>query len=447
MVFNKNYSKWIRPILYGIDLCIILISTYFFLTKDSKNISVFLFLWVVLSIFFSFYKIYRFTKIVKIVTLLLKQAIVFLLLITTYLYVDNSNLLPIIILRFSVTLFLIFSIWRIFLHTIFRKYRVITGSNYKKVIIIGSSEATRELQDFFNRELGFGYKFMGYFSDNNESSKLGSIKQSYDYILENKIDEVYCSVKGLSNKEIKYFIDFCDINIINLKFIPDNKELFSKNLRLNYYDITPILSLREIPLDDPINSVIKRVFDVLFSIFIIVFVLSWLIPILGLIIIIESKGPIFFQQDRPGIKERGFGCYKFRSMTLNSNSEDSATRNDARITRVGKFIRKTSIDELPQFFNVLFGEMSVVGPRPHLWRQNEIYGTKISKYMVRHFVKPGVTGLAQVRGYRGEIETKEDIVNRTKYDVFYIENWTLILDLGIIIQTVLNVFKGEEKAY
>ena len=134
-------------------------------------------------------------------------------------------------------------------------------------------------------------------------------------------------------------------------------------------------------------------------------------------------------------------------MTLNSRSEESATRNDARVTRVGKFIRRTSIDELPQFFNVLFGSMSVVGPRPHLWRQNEMYGTKISKYMVRHYVKPGITGLAQARGYRGEIETRDDIVNRTKYDIFYIENWSMLLDLNIIVQTVLNIFRGDEKAY
>jgi len=447
MTVKRGYSIYIRPILYIFDLLIISFYAYFFFTNDIVNLTFLIFSWVFISIYFSFYNVYRFTKIIKIVSLLSSLFFVFTLLIFSFLYISDSDIYYKEVFHFCVSLYFLFSVWRIFLHIILKKYRIITGSNYKKVIIIGSSDSTHELQDFFNRELGFGYKFMGYFSDKDESSKLGSINQSYDYILENKIDEVYCSVKGLSNKEIKYFIDFCDINIINLKFIPDNKELFSKNLRLNYYDITPILSLREIPLDDPINSITKRVFDVLFSIFIIVFVLSWLIPILGLFIMIESKGPIFFRQDRPGIKEKGFGCYKFRSMTLNSNSEDSATRNDARITRVGKFIRKTSIDELPQFFNVLFGEMSIVGPRPHLWRQNEIYGTKISKYMVRHFVKPGVTGLAQVRGYRGEIETKEDIVNRTKYDVFYIENWTLILDLGIIIQTVFNVFKGEEKAY
>ena len=444
---KKGYSIFIRPLLYLMDLLIIYILLYTCLTQNIKHLAFFLFVWIILSFFFSFYDVHRFTKIVEIITLITKQSVVFLLLIVSSFYVYDYNIPPSVIISFYVILFLTLNIWRILVYYMFKKYRVITGSNYKTVVVIGSNDSTHKLQEFFNTNLGFGYKFMGCFSDDNYISKIGSIQESFDYILSNEIDEVYCSIKELSNKQIKGFVEFCDINVKSLKFIPDNNELFGKNLRLNYYDITPILSLREIPLDDHINSFIKRVFDIIFSTFIIVFVLSWLIPVLGLIIILESKGPIFFKQNRPGIKEKGFACYKFRSMTLNSRSEDSATRNDARITRVGKFIRGRSIDELPQFFNVFFGSMSVVGPRPHLWRQNEIYGTKVPKYMVRHFVKPGVTGLAQVRGYRGEIETKEDIVNRTKYDIFYIENWSLILDLSIIIQTVFNVFKGEEKAY
>jgi putative colanic acid biosynthesis UDP-glucose lipid carrier transferase len=288
---------------------------------------------------------------------------------------------------------------------------------------------------------------MGFFTDSEDQNREGTIEESFEFITNNHIDEVYCSLKELPNNTVKEFIDFCGVKLKTLKYIPDNKGLFAKNLHLNYYDITPILSLREVPLDDPLKSTMKRIFDIAFSLFIICFLLSWLTPILGLIIVIESRGPIFFQQNRPGIKEKGFLCYKFRSMGINSRSEESATRNDARVTKVGKFIRRTSIDELPQFFNVLFGSMSVVGPRPHLWKQNEMYGTKISKYMVRHVVKPGVTGLAQVRGYRGEIETRDDIVNRTKYDIFYIENWSLLLDLNIIVQTVLNIFKGEDKAY
>jgi putative colanic acid biosynthesis UDP-glucose lipid carrier transferase len=162
---------------------------------------------------------------------------------------------------------------------------------------------------------------------------------------------------------------------------------------------------------------------------------------------LESPGPVFFKQGRPGLDEKEFFCYKFRSMKLNKTTEKEASKNDPRVTKVGRILRKTSVDEMPQFLNVLMGDMSVVGPRPHLWSQNKAYASKVKKYMIRHYVKPGITGLAQVRGFRGEIETDEDMINRIKFDVFYIENWSPILDLKIIVQTVVNIFKGEEKAY
>jgi len=196
-----------------------------------------------------------------------------------------------------------------------------------------------------------------------------------------------------------------------------------------------------------VKGTLKRVFDIVFSLIVIIFLLSWLIPILAILIKLESKGPVFFKQGRPGMDEKEFFCYKFRSMQVNGFTEKEASKNDPRVTKMGKFMRKTSMDELPQFFNVILGEMSVVGPRPHLWSQNKAYASKIKKYMVRHYVKPGITGLAQVKGFRGEIETEEDMVNRIKLDVFYIENWSLIMDIKIIFQTVFNIFKGEDKAY
>jgi putative colanic acid biosynthesis UDP-glucose lipid carrier transferase len=170
-------------------------------------------------------------------------------------------------------------------------------------------------------------------------------------------------------------------------------------------------------------------------------------PLIAILIKLESKGPVFFKQGRPGLDENEFFCYKFRSMQVNETTEKEASKNDPRVTKMGRFMRKTSIDELPQFFNVLLGDMSVVGPRPHLWSQNKSYASKVKKYMVRHYVKPGITGLAQVKGYRGEIETDEDMINRIKFDVFYIENWSIVMDIKIIIQTVVNIFKGEDKAY
>ena len=194
--------------------------------------------------------------------------------------------------------------------------------------------------------------------------------------------------------------------------------------------------------------IIKRAFDILFSSIVIVFVLSWLTPLIAILIKLESKGPVFFKQSRNGFNYKEFDCYKFRSMMPNEDAHlYQATRGDIRVTKVGKFIRKTSIDELPQFFNVLFGDMSVVGPRPHMVSHTDMYAKKIDKFMVRHFVKPGITGLAQVSGFRGEVESDIDIIGRVKYDIFYIENWSLLLDLKIIAQTFVNAVKGEDKAY
>ncbi len=268
------------------------------------------------------------------------------------------------------------------------------------------------------------------------------------FVIENNIDEIYFSAKELSNLQINTLIDFADNNLRELKFIPDNKEIFSKKLKYEYYDYIPILSLREIPLQEPIYKFLKRVFDIIFSSSVIIFILSWLTPLVAILIKLESKGPVFFKQARNGFNYKEFYCYKFRSMTPNSEANFyQATRGDQRITNIGKFIRKTSIDELPQFFNVLFGDMSVVGPRPHMVSHTDMYAKRIDKFMVRHFVKPGITGLAQISGYRGEVETDKDIIGRVKFDIFYIENWSLLLDLKIIFKTAINAVKGEEKAY
>jgi putative colanic acid biosynthesis UDP-glucose lipid carrier transferase len=262
------------------------------------------------------------------------------------------------------------------------------------------------------------------------------------------VDEVYCSISELRNDEIVDFINFADNNLITLKFLPDNKNIYAKKLKFEYYDYLPILSLRDIPLHNPINAFLKRVFDLVFSALIIFGILIWLTPLLAILLRLESRGPLFFFQKRTGLDNKEFYCYKFRSMAVNPEADrKQASKDDLRITNIGKFLRKTSIDELPQFYNVLLGSMSVVGPRPHMVKHTDEYAGKVNKYMVRHFVKPGITGLAQVRGYRGEIEHESDIQNRIKFDVFYIENWSFLLDVKIIVQTVLNMFKGEEKAY
>jgi len=327
----------------------------------------------------------------------------------------------------------------------FKKFRSVLQGNQRDVIVIGENTKTGQLIQTFKNQPDFGLRFRTQFCTNDKDF---SLKKCFKYIVENNIDEIFVSVSELSNKEMNLLINFADNNLRTLKFIPDNKDIFTKKLQYEYYDFTPILSLRKIAVHEPLNAFVKRTLDVIVSSIAIVFLLSWLTPLIALLIRLESKGPIFFKQKRHGLDGYEFGCLKFRSMAVNKITNDlHVKKNDMRVTKVGRFIRKTSIDELPQFYNVLLGNMSVVGPRPHMTSLSEVYSKKASKYMVRHNVKPGITGLAQVSGCRGEVETDFDIINRTKYDIFYIENWSFLLDINIILQTIVNVFQGEEKAY
>ena len=302
------------------------------------------------------------------------------------------------------------------------------------------------LERFFNDspQLGFINNKIVCFKDRKKLD----LEAVFEYILREDIDELFCSIKELKNQDIAQVISFADNNLKVVKFIPDNKQVLSKKLQHDYYGLIPILTFRTIPLDDPLSLLLKRAFDIVFSLLVIVTILSWLTPLVALIIKIESKGNVFFTQLRNGYNYKSFRCFKFRSMVQNPNADlIQVTRGDARITNFGKILRKTSLDEMPQFFNVLLGDMSVVGPRPHMLSHTEMYAKKIDKFMVRHFVKPGITGLAQVSGFRGEVESDKDIIGRVKHDIFYIENWSFFLDIKIIFQTFFNTINGEEKAY
>ena len=196
------------------------------------------------------------------------------------------------------------------------------------------------------------------------------------------------------------------------------------------------------------NKQNQKLINILWLI-VIVFVLSWLIPLVGLIMIFESRGPLFYRQNRSGLNYKTFRIFKFRTMNVMESDEEfiQAKKNDPRITRFGKFMRKTNIDELPQFINVFIGNMSVVGPRPHPLKLNEEYRSIVSKYMIRHLVKPGVTGLAQVKGFRGETANQDIMKKRIVADVFYIENWSFLLDIKIILLTIINMVKGDKNGY
>lgn len=448
-----RYSKYIRPISILFDFIIITLFSLYFLRELNLNLVYYItyqtIAWAFVALFIRFYEIFRFTTPVEIASKIFKQGILFLLVIIAFFPFSKEAIFSgTAIAWFMVSAFILISAFKYLLFYYLKKYRIITGSNFRNAVIIGYTPEAIRLKNVFENRNDYGYRFFGFFSDKkNNANIIGKVEALKDFVIEKKIDEIYCSLNELSNDQLKDLVEFADDNQITIKFIPDSKEIFSKNLKIDYYELFPVLSLQKTQLHQPLVKIFKRTFDVLFSLFVIVFLLSWIVPLLAFLIKIESKGPIFFMQGRPGLEEKEFFCYKFRSMKVNKTTEKEASKNDPRVTKIGKFMRKTSIDELPQFLNVLVGEMSVVGPRPHLWSQNKAYGSKIKKYMVRHYVKPGITGLAQVRGFRGEIETDEDMINRIKYDVFYIENWSLLLDIKIIVQTVVNIFKGEEKAY
>ncbi|MBC7920627.1 MAG: undecaprenyl-phosphate glucose phosphotransferase [Ferruginibacter sp.] len=338
--------------------------------------------------------------------------------------------------------------WRFACVYFFRFYRT-KGYNYRNVIILGSSEAGRSLRDFFCTHPEHGYVFLGFFCDRRWSSEVeGSIADAQQFILDHQVDEVYCSLSDVQNHQVSELIQFADNNLVHVKILPDLREIAHKNVKVDLYGTTPVLSFREIPLDDVLNKFIKRAFDIVFSLLIIVGVLSWLLPLVAVTIKITSRGPVFFKQLRSGKNNQSFWCWKFRSMYVNQESHiRQATRHDSRITPIGRMLRKTNVDELPQFFNVLIGNMSVVGPRPHMLRHTEEYSRSINKYMVRHFVKPGITGLAQAKGYRGDTSNPQLMRNRVKVDTFYIENWSILLDLKIIALTVFSMLNGNKNAY
>ncbi len=466
---SKQHAVFIKPI--SIIAHLLLLNLIFFGFKldfyDNFYFAVYINIsWLVIAYFVSLYSFSRTIKITKVVVQLLKQITIFTLAVFAFFTWTKSEVAIrhigklLVLFYFSVTLF------RAIYFYALRRYRI-EGRNFKRVIVIGSNGGLEPLVDFMTNRSDFGYKVMGIFSNAKNPSltyqvtnkaltengtgkleHLGKIEDCFEYATTNKIDEMYCSISEISQTDMNRIINFADQNFIVAKLIPDHQDLFSKNMHLEYYGFVPVLSIRKLPFDKPMVKFFKRLFDIVFSLIVIVFVLSWLTPILYVLIKRESKGSVFFKQVRDGLKGDSFICYKYRSMGVNERSEkDQTVKGDERITKIGKVIRKTSIDELPQFINVLKGEMSVVGPRPHMLSQSKLFKKIVDKYMVRHFVKPGITGLAQVKGFRGEIETDQDIINRVKYDLFYIENWSFVLDINIVIRTVLNVFKGETKAY
>jgi putative colanic acid biosynthesis UDP-glucose lipid carrier transferase len=397
-----------------------------------------------------FYEVFRFTRVLGVLNLLARQFFVFILGYFAYFGIFREG--EVVNNQFIVLVFVIISIsfLKFLWFFLLKRYRSF-GNNYRTTVVLGFDQSAKNIIKLFKSKSNLGYKYLGFFSNRKHNIKeyLGNLADVLKYTNENEVDEIYCSLKELTKEEIKIISKFATDQNITLKLIPDSIELYSKNQSVQYYDdALMVLNVNRLPFEFAENFYIKRIFDIIFSLVVCFFILSWLIPILWIVVKLESNGPLVFKQKREGIKGEEFVCYKFRSMRVDELSRKvHVAKNDARVTIIGAFLRKTSIDELPQFFNVLQGHMSVVGPRPHIESLSLEYQKEVDDYLKRHIVKPGITGLAQVSGYRGEVKKISDIKNRVRLDVFYIENWSFLLDLKIVFKTALNVFKGDENAY
>ncbi len=324
-------------------------------------------------------------------------------------------------------------------------------ASFSYIIIGGRSANVRAIRKVLAKTYTEKAICLGYFGDLAipRLRNLGLDKELINYIRRAKnIQRIVYVDSGLDDNELRYLMQLCRAKAIDFIVMPQEAYLFPKGIRLEEVCDIPVLFQRKEAIAQRPYQILKRVFDIVFSFIVIVFILSWMIPLVTFLIKLESSGPVFFVQTRTGYFNSHFPCLKFRSMQVNEDcDQQQATKTDYRITRVGAFLRRTNLDEFPQFINVFLGQMSVVGPRPHMLKHTREYSKIINEFMVRHSVKPGVTGWAQVNGHRGPTETVEKMRIRVEHDIWYIKNWSFFLDIKCVFMTILNFIKGEENAF
>lgn len=411
--------------------------------------------WVVLLLYKDSYRIVRIERIESILMRAIRMILIHAALIVALIVVLKfSEISRLRLLSFYLMFFVFLFVSRVVFMKLLKYIRA-RGYNFKNVIIIGANDTGEHMRKILSKDLTYGYRVLGFFDDKVDpfafisSPLLGGFDAIQDYISTENVDEMYIALHIDSIKTINYLTELCERYMVRIKFIPDF-QLYTKSrkVEISFYENTPVLMLRKEPLEITSNLLLKKAFDLCFSLGVIVLIFPWLFPILMLLIKLDSPGPVFFRQERSGRDNQAFGCLKFRTMRVNASADTmQATLGDKRVTKIGAFLRRTNMDELPQFLNVFWGNMSVVGPRPHMLMHTEQYSELINNYLVRHYAKPGITGWAQVNGFRGETKELADMKDRVDYDIWYIENWSLILDFKIIFRTIFNVFEGQEKAY
>jgi putative colanic acid biosynthesis UDP-glucose lipid carrier transferase len=320
-------------------------------------------------------------------------------------------------------------------------------SKKKNVAIIGHNIKGIRLAQFFETK-PFEFNFLGFLDNSIKTADDATIIEYLNTANGKNIKNVYLILQNNFNNNLVYISNVAENLGIKLFYANDLRSSELCKFYSTFSNDFQFLSYRFEKLENLAERLKKRSFDILFSLFVIIFILSWLFPIIAIIIKLQSKGPVLFKQTRNGRENKTFTCFKFRSMyAQNFDPKVQAHKNDSRITPIGRFLRKSNIDELPQFFNVLKGEMSVIGPRPHMVEHNEMYDAIIDKYLVRNFIKPGISGWAQVNGLRGETNDIELMRQRVQFDIEYIDNWSLMFDVRVIFLTIYLTFKGDKNAF
>lgn len=328
------------------------------------------------------------------------------------------------------------------------------GKSIRNLLIIGANKIGLKFKEVITKNPEYGHRFIGFINDDKSDDILGTFSELDEILKRENVEDVVIALHSDSGVNLDEIVSVCNENAVKIHVIPDYFKFLSGRFQISSVSNLPVITIREEPLNEFIRRFLKRVFDIIFSSLVIVFVVSWFLPIVSLLIRMDSSGSVFFIQERFGMKRKPFKCIKFRTLTYTkkkSTEFEPIVKKDPRVTRIGKILRQTNLDELPQFINVLKGDMSVVGPRPLTKAVDEVYQKAYKDVKMRYNVRPGLTGWSQINGLRGEVageeENKQHIKEKMKFDLWYIENWSMKFDIQIILITIWQMVRGDTKGF
>lgn len=462
---NKQFARYLKGLLLLLDL--LALNVVLYLCQISFNQSYtqefvrsynlyFLIangLWFMISFILGLYN----ENVIMNLSIYIKRTIqvylLWVLVMMFYLFFSRELLISRLFIFYANIFFALGLILNRFLYSGLYYYYRGNSTYIKRILILGLNDRALKLSKHIEN-VEQNTRLVGFTEDEERVHELtnypviGNVSATIDIAKRLNVHEIYSTITPEQNKSIYSIMEHAEKECIRFKVVPNLNSYFAYDAHIEFYGDIPVLSRRNSALDDNGNIIKKRLLDIIVSGMVIIFVLSWLVPIIGLLIVIESGFPIFFRQARSGMTNKPFQCIKFRSMKKNKDADKKqAVENDARVTRIGKFLRRTSLDEFPQFINVFLGDMSLVGPRPHMLKHTADYSKVVDEYMVRQFIKPGITGWAQIHGCRGEVKNDSDIRQRVEKDIWYLESWTLWLDIQILFLTIYTIIKGDKNAY